>query len=79
LHLGALERKVNAIENQFHQQMVIWRSLSPSILARVLAFAAARLRHDDSAAPPRRAPLRLVGEAPARPDQTSRGQSVPGE
>jgi hypothetical protein len=43
LHLGTPRRRVNAIENHFHQQMVIWRSLSPSILARVLAYAAARL------------------------------------
>jgi hypothetical protein len=43
LHLGAPGRRVNAIENHFHQQMVIWRSLSPSILARVLELAARRL------------------------------------
>jgi hypothetical protein len=43
LHLGAEGRRINAIKNHFHQQMVIWRSLSPSILARVLESAAARL------------------------------------
>jgi hypothetical protein len=83
LHLGAPRRRVNAIENHFHQQMVIWRSLSPSILARVLEFAAARLRRKSAAPQRHRAgvQLRLVGEAPspAEPDGAARSQPAPGE
>jgi hypothetical protein len=82
LHLGAPERRVNAIENHFHQQMVIWRSLSPSILARVLELAAKRLVR--VAGPPLRPQdrqLRLVGDAApgTEPAKVRRTQSVPGE
>jgi hypothetical protein len=82
LHLSAPGRRVNAIENHFHQQMVIWRSLSPSVLARVLELAATRLRREPAALVRRRdRPLRLVGEAATavEPNKVSPAQSVPGE